>query len=74
MSAQSRRGKLPFRAFEMDVVDGRWFWMTETVQRDGWMLCMHQALDECTTDVLLKEQLLGSFQRLADHMRNVEEP
>lgn len=40
MSAQSRRGKLPFRAFEMDVVDGRWFWMTETVQRDGWMLCM----------------------------------
>jgi len=40
ISVQSRRGKLPFRAFEMDVVDGRWFWMTETVQRDGWMLCI----------------------------------
>lgn len=40
VSAQSRRGKLPFRAFETDVVDGRWFWMTETVQRDGWMLCI----------------------------------
>jgi len=40
ISAQSRRGKLPFRAFETDVVDGRWFWMTETVQRDGWMLCI----------------------------------
>ncbi|TCL69714.1 GGDEF domain-containing protein [Rhizobium sp. BK251] len=40
ISAQSRRGKLPFRAFETDVVDGRWFWMTETVQRDGWMLCV----------------------------------
>lgn len=46
----------------------------DAAARDGWMLCMHQALDECTTDVLLKEQLLGSFQRLADHMRNVEEP
>jgi len=40
VSAQSRRGKLPFRAFETDVVDGRWFWMTETVQKDGWMLCI----------------------------------
>ncbi|MDC7745115.1 sensor domain-containing diguanylate cyclase [Rhizobium binxianense] len=40
VSAQSRRGKLPFRAFETDVADGRWFWMTETVQGDGWMLCI----------------------------------
>jgi diguanylate cyclase (GGDEF)-like protein len=40
VSAQSRRGKLPFRAFETDVVDGRWLWMTETVQKDGWMLCV----------------------------------
>ncbi|WP_283196228.1 sensor domain-containing diguanylate cyclase [Rhizobium sp. AN80A] len=40
VSAQSRRGKLPFRAFETDVVDGRWLWMTETVQKDGWMLCI----------------------------------
>jgi diguanylate cyclase (GGDEF)-like protein len=39
-SAQSRRGKLPFRAFETDVVDGRWLWMTETVDADGWMLCV----------------------------------
>lgn len=40
VSAQSRRGKLPFRAMETDVVDGRWLWMTETVQKDGWMLCI----------------------------------
>jgi diguanylate cyclase (GGDEF)-like protein len=40
VSAQSRRGKLPFRAFETDLADGRWLWMTETVEGDGWMLCI----------------------------------
>jgi diguanylate cyclase (GGDEF)-like protein len=39
-SAQSRRGKLAFRAFETDMHDGRWLWMTETMQPDGWMLCI----------------------------------
>jgi diguanylate cyclase (GGDEF)-like protein len=37
-SAQSRRGKVPFRAFETDLLDGRWLWMTETVFDNGWML------------------------------------
>lgn len=39
-STKSRRGKVSFRAFEMDQSDGRWFWMTETVDPDGWMLCI----------------------------------
>lgn len=39
-SAQSRRGKLPFRAFETDLTDGRWIYMTETVDEQGWMLCV----------------------------------
>ncbi|MDQ0317059.1 sensor domain-containing diguanylate cyclase [Amorphus orientalis] len=39
-STISRRGKVPFRAFETDVVDGRWLWMTETVDAEGWMLCV----------------------------------
>jgi diguanylate cyclase (GGDEF)-like protein len=38
-SAASRRGKLPFRKIETDLVDGRWLLMTETVGADGWMLC-----------------------------------
>ncbi|UXS42064.1 GGDEF domain-containing protein [Agrobacterium tumefaciens] len=46
LSAQSRRGKLPYRAFEMDMHDGRWFWMTETVQQDGWMLCVASDVTE----------------------------
>ena len=41
--------------------------------RDAWMACMRQALDECVEDALLKEQLRGSFQRMADHMRNTGE-
>lgn len=39
-SAQSRRGKLPFRGFESDLTDGRWIYMTETVDDQGWMLCV----------------------------------
>lgn len=39
-STISRRGKAGFRAFETDLHDGRWLWMTETTQDDGWMLCM----------------------------------
>ncbi|MBY5749877.1 GGDEF domain-containing protein [Rhizobium leguminosarum] len=39
-STQSRRGKIGYRAFETDLHDGRWFWMTEAVQNNGWMLCI----------------------------------
>lgn len=39
-SAASRRGKLPFRAIETDLCDGRWIWMTETRSADGWMWCV----------------------------------
>ncbi|MDL2398002.1 sensor domain-containing diguanylate cyclase [Rhizobium mayense] len=39
-STQSRRGKVSFRAFETDLHDGRWLWMTETVRENGWMLCI----------------------------------
>ncbi|MCV2367999.1 sensor domain-containing diguanylate cyclase [Roseateles oligotrophus] len=36
----SRRGKTPYRAFEADLCDGRWIWMTETTQLQGSMLCV----------------------------------
>lgn len=39
-SATSRRGKSAWRAFESDLHDGRWIWMTETVNAAGWMLCV----------------------------------
>lgn len=45
----------------------------DTAAAQAWMACMHKAMDECITDALLKEQLRGSFQRLADHMRNTAE-
>lgn len=40
ISALSRRGKVPFRAFEAELRDGRWIWMTETVDPRGFMMCM----------------------------------
>ena len=40
LSTLSRRGKTEFRAFETNLADGRWLWMTESVGNDGWMLCI----------------------------------
>ncbi len=45
-SARSRRGKLPYRAFEADLCDGRWIWITETLRADGWMLCIASEITE----------------------------
>ena len=45
-SARSRRGKLPYRAFEADLCDGRWIWITETLRADGWMLCVGSDITE----------------------------
>jgi hemoglobin len=39
---------------------------------EAWMACMRMALDEVVEDKLLRELLRSSFQRTADHMRNVE--
>lgn len=39
-------------------------------ERDQWLLCMNQALDELVTDEKLIEHLKGTFARTADHMRN----
>ena len=50
ISTQSRRGKVPFRTFETDLVDGRWLWMTETVQPNGWMLCIASDITPLRTD------------------------
>ncbi|RWX79366.1 GGDEF domain-containing protein [Neorhizobium lilium] len=40
LSTLARRGKTMHRAFETDLHDGRWLWMTETTHPDGWMLCV----------------------------------
>lgn len=40
VSTRSRRGKLPYRSFEADLRDGRWICMTETMDEQGWMLCI----------------------------------
>ena len=42
-------------------------------ERDEWMVCMTQALDETVEDEQLRTYLEVSFWRIADHMRNQEE-
>ncbi len=49
-STVSRRGKAGFRAFETDLHDGRWLWMTETMQADGWMLCVASDITSIRSD------------------------
>ncbi|WP_189339003.1 GGDEF domain-containing protein [Chromobacterium amazonense] len=49
-SARSRRGKLPFRTFEADLTDGRWIWVTETLQADGWLLCVCSDISSLRAD------------------------
>lgn len=61
ISTQSRRGKTPFRAYESDLIDGRWLWMTETVQPDGWMLCIASEI----TELRREERLLRQDRDLA---------
>lgn len=39
-------------------------------ERDQWLLCMNQALDELVEDAQLTAQLKTNFFRTADHMRN----
>jgi hemoglobin len=39
-------------------------------ERDQWMMCMKQALDEVDMDPLLRDQLKASLYKVADHMRN----
>ncbi|MGF7163648.1 diguanylate cyclase (GGDEF)-like protein [Rhodoligotrophos appendicifer] len=50
ISTQSRRGKAGYRALETDLLDGRWLWMTETVDADGWMLCIATDITALRTD------------------------
>jgi hemoglobin len=39
-------------------------------ERDQWMMCMRQALDDVGVTGTVRAQLEESLQRLADHMRN----
>lgn len=43
-------------------------------ERDQWMICMVKAFDELNIQEPVRSELLHSLLRLADHMRNQEEP
>ncbi|MEO8332873.1 MAG: group II truncated hemoglobin [Gallionella sp.] len=41
-------------------------------ERDQWLLCMGQALNEVVDDAELCQELAAAFAKVADHMRNRE--
>jgi hemoglobin len=41
-------------------------------ERDQWLMCMNQALDEVVEDTALRRELSVAFAKVADHMRNRE--
>ena len=81
-SARSRRGKLPHRAFESDLCDGRWFWITETMQADGSMLCIASDITELRTsqrslrlsrDMALRASLTDPLTGISNRMHIFEQ-
>jgi len=42
-------------------------------ERDQWMMCMTQAMDDVIEDAALREELKAAFYKTADFMRNREE-
>jgi len=41
-------------------------------ERDQWLLCMNQALDEVVEETELRKELAAAFSKVADHTRNME--
>lgn len=39
-------------------------------ERDQWLLCMKQAMQEVVEDEKLRTELIAAFEKVADHMRN----
>ncbi|MDD2929895.1 MAG: globin, partial [Sideroxydans sp.] len=39
-------------------------------ERDQWMMCMQQALDDVVEDEALRKELKDALQKVADFMRN----
>ncbi len=43
-------------------------------ERDQWLLCMGQALDDVVEEEALRDELKLAFIKVADHMRNQSDP
>ena len=43
-------------------------------ERDQWLMCMKQALQDVVEDEALRTELNASFAKVAEHMRNRVEP
>jgi hemoglobin len=44
-----------------------------TTEKDQWLMCMKQALQDVVDDTALRDELYNAFVKVADHMRNRDE-
>ena len=49
-SARSRRGKMQVQTTELELHDGRWILLTESITDDGWMLCISSDISSLRAD------------------------
>lgn len=72
-SAQSRRGKLPYRTIETQMEDGRWVLTTETTLPSQWMLCVVTDISELATEprLLRQERDFAIKSSLSDDLTGV---
>ena len=81
-SAEKRRRSGPaFRAFEVDLCDGRWFWVTERRLDDGWILSIGQDITalkhneqtlRAARDIAVRLSLTDPLTQLANRRRALE--
>ncbi|CAN7631667.1 diguanylate cyclase [Rhizobium sp. LjRoot30] len=62
---QKRRGA-PHRTFEIDMVDGRWFWASETTYDRGWVLLFVTDITQLKTNESLLRLARDAAQQAAD--------
>jgi len=46
----------------------------DDAERDQWMMCMIQALEDVVDDAELRTELTAAFTKVANHMRNRQPP
>ena len=65
-----RRSGTGYRGFEVDFWDGRWFWVTERVLQDGWLLFIGQDITAVkqSENALLTARDAALEASLTDHL------
>jgi len=65
-NARQKRRSAPYRSFEIDMVDGSWFWSSETTYDGGWVLLFVTDITPLKTNESLLRLARDLAQQAAD--------